>query len=340
MLPLVSIIIPVYNIEPYLRECLDSVINQTMREIQIICVNDGSTDGSPAILEEYAAKDARVLVINKENGGVAAARNTAFSYVAGEYILFVDSDDTVDLRLCEKVYTKAEQSNADFVFFFYDEPKHIFLPPNFRNITSDDKITHKEKKQMLNYCGICGKLWRSDFLKKHNLTFDENLHFGEDALFYQQHLVLAEKISIVPEVLYHYQARENSLTTGYGKNMMDNIQRYTLLKSFLKEKGVYQSYSDWFVRNKINTLFHFYQLVKKKYKEDYIKKLIGSLDNDDIQFLRKGRHGAPEALYFYYKLTGDRYIFFKSVKKYIQQFPERYVIRPIVHAVRKIIKKQ
>ncbi|MDR1493195.1 MAG: glycosyltransferase [Planctomycetaceae bacterium] len=338
MFPKISIIIPVYNAEPYLRECLDSVINQTMREIQIICVNDGSTDGSPAILEEYAAKDTRILVVNKENGGVASARNTAFSYVTGKYLLFVDSDDTVDLRLCEKVYTKAEQSNADFVLFFHDTPNgHEFICD--MSISPNDKVAWEEKKTILNFGTVWGKLWKTDFLKKYNLKSYEKIHGMEDALFFWEGLVLAEKISVVPESLYHYYIQGNSVASYYGKRSYEILDLWAEFKSFLQKGKYCLSLKTDFLENELNTIFHWYKRTEIKFQPDFIKKTKIFIGNDEIQFLRKGRHISPEALYFYYKLTGDRYILFKSIKKYIQQFPERYIIRPIVRFIKKTIRK-
>ncbi|MDR0336523.1 MAG: glycosyltransferase, partial [Planctomycetaceae bacterium] len=101
-MPKVSIIIPVYNAEKYLRDCLDSVANQTLKDIEIICVDDGSPDSCPQILDEYAANDNRFKIIHQKNAGVAAARNAAYPFIKGEYTLFVDSDDIIELDLCEK----------------------------------------------------------------------------------------------------------------------------------------------------------------------------------------------------------------------------------------------
>ena len=117
--PKISIIIPVYNVEKYLRECLNSVVNQTMRDIEIICVNDGSTDGSLDILKEYAKKDDRIIVINQTNGFVESARNNGLKIAKGEYIQFVDSDDYLELNACETAYKYALLYNADVVVFGY-----------------------------------------------------------------------------------------------------------------------------------------------------------------------------------------------------------------------------
>ena len=116
--PHITIIIPIYNVEKYIEECLDSVIHQTMKEIQIVCVNDGSLDISREILQKYADKDARIEIIDKTNGGLSSARNIAYPCIKGKYTLFIDSDDWIELDLCEKAYAKAEDSGASITIFF------------------------------------------------------------------------------------------------------------------------------------------------------------------------------------------------------------------------------
>ena len=112
---MISIVIPVYNVEKYLRECLDSIINQTFKDLEIICVNDGSPDNSLSILQEYAAKDSRVVIISKENGGYASAINTGIDVAQGEFIQIVESDDFCDINMCKDMYEKIKDSDADFI---------------------------------------------------------------------------------------------------------------------------------------------------------------------------------------------------------------------------------
>lgn len=131
--PMVSIVVPVYNVERYLRQCLDSLVNQTYQNVEIICVDDGSTDRSGEILNQYGESDARISVFYVENAGVSSARNKALSYASGKYIMYVDSDDWIDVRTCEKAVFKAEEQAADLVMWPYirefpdhSVPKAIF----------------------------------------------------------------------------------------------------------------------------------------------------------------------------------------------------------------------
>ena len=135
--PRVSIVVPVYNVERYLRQCLDCLVNQTYQNVEIICVDDGSTDASSEILTEYALKNSRVRVIRQKNSGLSAARNVGFSFATGEYVMYVDSDDWIGVRTCEKAVFKAEEHAADLVMWPYirefpdhSAPKAIFRGKN------------------------------------------------------------------------------------------------------------------------------------------------------------------------------------------------------------------
>jgi glycosyltransferase involved in cell wall biosynthesis len=216
--PKVTFVIPVYNVEKYLRECLDSVVNQTLQEIQIICVNDGSTDGSLAILQEYAARDSRILIIDKPNGGVASTRNAAFPHVKGEYIFFVDSDDFIDITTARKLYAIAKQTDADIAFFDYikvdDNSKIINTKNNLSKplsiITSKENIK-KYIKPDFSILAAWNKLIRSELILKNKLQFP-NVYSCEDYPFMFLVLTLADKIVFFPRQFYYYRNRPTSIT--------------------------------------------------------------------------------------------------------------------------------
>ena len=143
--PKVSIIVPIYNVEEYLVKCLDSLVNQTLKEIEIICINDGSTDNSLEILKAYAQKDDRITVINKKNSGVSDARNTGLEMANGEYVMFVDSDDYLEIQTCQSIYEKIKKDNSNLLIFNYflvtQETKH--RAKELDNILTD-KFTFKQ----------------------------------------------------------------------------------------------------------------------------------------------------------------------------------------------------
>lgn len=208
----VSIIVPVYNVEKYLGKCLESLTAQTLQDIEIICINDGSTDGSAAILEEYVAKDKRFKVIHKANGGVAAARNSGLAEASGEYVMFVDGDDWIEPETCAECYAKITEDKADLLLF------------NFRDVFSaelqkvSENLKHLPENKVFDFqncaadffyvqTGIACKLYRLN--KTHKLN--ENLKKGEDSVYFWEYcLKYNPKISVLNKVFYNYLQRADS----------------------------------------------------------------------------------------------------------------------------------
>ena len=212
--PKISVILPVYNVEQYLRNCLDSVVNQTFRDIEIICVDDGSTDGSGAILDEYAAKDNRIVVIHQANAGVAAARNTGLKSAQGEYLAFLDSDDAYNPQLCELAYNRACQSGADIVKFLYARTDGVKETDDLIDNQSETETHSKLSLAYHSGANIWGKLWRREFVVQNDMTFPLGVDSTEDAWFCIVGATLANKITVLRQYLYEYNYRENSLTTA------------------------------------------------------------------------------------------------------------------------------
>jgi glycosyltransferase involved in cell wall biosynthesis len=208
--PKVSVIIPVYNAEPYLKRCLDSLVNQTLKEIEIICIDDGSTDKSLDILNEYAAKDGRFIILKRQNGGAGAARNAGLKTARGEYIGFVDSDDYIDLNFFEKLYACAAQTNADIakgeVRIVDFDGKERISGPSFEKI--------KENGAYFNWT-FWSAIYKSKFLRDNKIDFPENIITGQDNVFLVKAVVWANKIELVEDVYYIYVKRENSLDSYY-----------------------------------------------------------------------------------------------------------------------------
>ncbi|MBR0239486.1 MAG: glycosyltransferase family 2 protein [Thermoguttaceae bacterium] len=230
-MPAISVIITVYNVEPYLRECLDSVVNQTFRDLEIICVDDGSTDGSPAILDEYAAKDGRFVVIHQKNAGQASAKETGLSRVTGEYFTFVDSDDWIDARAYEKAYARAKESGADmtqFSFKWVNYPNHKDVPlPNIEETANQtERIQWAYTNTSVCWC----YLWKTDFARRVQLHFHKDAKC-DDIAFTFKGAVFANKFAFIPERLYFYRFRTSSLTGNANKSKyyLQAPQAFTLL---------------------------------------------------------------------------------------------------------------
>lgn len=223
--PKISVIIPCYNVEKYLRECLDSVVNQTLKDIEIICVNDGSTDGTQKILEEYAKKDSRIFVINQENSGVSVARNNGIKQVHGKCVMFLDSDDYLDIRACEFAYEKIVENNSDICSFlcakmnngvkqFIAGETEFFT--KYENKTIDTELI--EHFLISAYC----KLIKSDFLKKNKIFFPEGIKTGEDSIFNLICLYFKPRYVFLNKELYYYNIDVESSATNSGVSTMYN----------------------------------------------------------------------------------------------------------------------
>lgn len=205
--PKISIIIPVYNVEQYLRASLDSAVNQTLREIEFICIDDGATDSCPKILDEYAAKDSRFVIIHQKNAGVPAARNAGMKVARGEYIAFLDSDDLLDPTMCEKSFARAKESDADVVLFFFN----WFDGENNKNFRFDlvprGEITDKMRCwDAREYCGtvIWNQIYRREFIEKNQIYFIPGIFF-DDVPFGLKSACFANKYAVLPEALYEYR---------------------------------------------------------------------------------------------------------------------------------------
>ena len=229
--PKISLIIPVHNVEKFLRECLDSVVNQTMRDIEIICINDGSTDGSLDILKEYATKDDRIIVINQTNGFVESARNNGLKIAKGKYIQFVDSDDYLELNACETAYNYALQYDADVVVWGYKNfPEQVGNVKNKRGTGlkyKEVKVFHGGLKSGRHLCNCIpwNKLFRHEIIK--GCYFPEWLRFRDDEHFNFQVDKKINTLVQIPEQLYNYRLNLNSLiTTGtWLKKVVDVFHR-------------------------------------------------------------------------------------------------------------------
>lgn len=232
--PKLSVIIPVYNVEQYLQECLDSIINQTFKDIEIICVNDGSTDNSLEILKKYAQKDKRIIIINKQNGGLSSARNIALDIAKGEFISFVDSDDYIDINTYSVALSKFTD-DIDLIcynynFIFEDGAKHF--DTNQHGYTegihlSDEVITQEVT------VAVWSKIFKKSIIDKLNLRFLNGLYF-EDTFFTRAYLYSINKIYFLNDYFYNYRQRCNSITGKANNHEKSKDMSIDILKNMDK----------------------------------------------------------------------------------------------------------
>lgn len=235
----ISIIVPIYNAEKYLNKCLDSLINQTKKELEFILINDGSTDTSEEIIKNY--KDNRIKYFKNKNQGIGKTRNFGISKAQGKYLMFLDSDDYLALDACEKLYDKAEKEKLDivmndFIKIFDDGRKEYIKQPNFKNssLKNNPNIISENLSPW-------AKLYSTKLIKKNNIKFVEDLKY-EDAPFVIEALDKANNIGKINEALNYYVIHGNSETTVLDKKVfdilkiVDIIRKYSQGKEYLKEK--------------------------------------------------------------------------------------------------------
>lgn len=234
--PKVSFIVPVYNTQEFLPRCLDSLLNQTCSETEIVVVNDGSPDGSAAIIGEYARKDSRVRVVEKSNGGLSSARNAGMDVARGDIIDFVDSDDYVEPNLVEfLVDTFADEHPEIIVFGAECEPAELASKRIKQLLSPEARVFESFDPALLFSANAQPYVWRAaysrELIEREALRFAENVRFAEDVVFQFESYPLSAKTIVAPDKLYHYVMQEKSLTHVFnaGAKRMDKVDAHLLV---------------------------------------------------------------------------------------------------------------
>lgn len=238
----VSAIIPVFNSEEYLEQCIDSLIKQTLEEIEFIFVNDGSTDNSKKIIEKYGREDSRVIIINQENKGPSCARNVGINIARGEYLAFIDSDDMIDKNMFFELYNKVNLNNCDIAIC----DMNIINNKNFYKKSVDLKsyVTLCEKNEIfkillctdsLNSLG--NKIYSNNIIKTNQIRLDKNFDYGEDLLFNLEFFKYCNKYIYINEPFYYYRKGHLSLTSKYDSTIFERngINLYKVRKKYGEE---------------------------------------------------------------------------------------------------------
>lgn len=234
----------VYNTEPYLKKCLDSIVNQTLEEIEIIIVNDGSSDNGLYIIKEFESQDRRIIVFNTENQGVSRARNLGLLNATGEYIIFIDSDDYLHPDMLRHMYDEIKATGSDMavcnfrrVFDDYTEEEFLSMPEERVIQTTDDNFELISsvigERLCLGGC-VWNKLYSTGFLRESGILFEERSKiYAEDAFFYFKTLAHLKKICIIDKALYYYYQRSDSVSYTYKDNLLNRCT------AFIKELEAY-----------------------------------------------------------------------------------------------------
>ena len=264
--PLISIIVPVFNAEKYIAQCLDSILNQTYKYLEILCINDGSGDNSINILNQYKNRDSRIVIIDKQNEGISATRNIGLKKAKGEYLMFVDADDWLDPYACEKALMTLDKNKADIVMWSYvseyglsNAPKRIFpdncifergdvlnkLHRRFIGIVGEE-LKHPELADAIS--PVWGKLYKRDIIIQSDAKFIDLAEIGtcEDGMFNLVTFFYANKVVYLNQCLYHYRRNNaSSVTSVYREKLFGCWQNlHQRMEQYIQEKNLPTIYND------------------------------------------------------------------------------------------------
>ena len=273
----ISIIVPIYNTEKYLKKCIDSLINQTMKNIEIILINDGSTDNSEKIIKEY--KDKRIKYFKNKNQGIGKTRNFGIKKSTGKYLMFIDSDDYISYNCCEMFYNNIINTNADMVVsnFYKDNQGTI------EEIKLDDfsPSSIKENKDLLLIInpGPCNKLFRKSIITNNNILFDEE-HKYEDMPFVMKYIKYARKISKLDMSLSYYCIHSNSETTIRDKRIFDVLKQLRKVRKEFEQENYLKESINIFTVDIITNY-----TIQQRYQKD--SKIRNKFIDQSFDFMKK-----------------------------------------------------
>lgn len=302
---MISVIIPVYNAGKYLNSCIDSLLNQTYQDLEIILVNDGSTDGSKKILEEWRNRDSRIVIIHKENGGASTARNAGLDIAKGEYIGFVDADDTISPFYFEVLYNCALKDQSDFVCYRYKGSVDVSEDYELINALVEDRLIVNSRKVLYDYeKKYYSIIWGVPFNKLFHKSLFEKLRFSEGMIYEDVEILpklikASHQITILPMELYYYNSSENSvMRSGFSAKRFNILDLWKSHFYFFRTEEMYNHANIYLLRY-ITELIRFSKLTKepqykqyinvyqrylrdyKKNKREYLKYL-SSLDHNNL----------------------------------------------------------
>lgn len=289
----VSIIVPVYNVEKYIERCLKSLVNQTMQEIEILIINDGTKDNSMDVCNKYAKVDDRIKIYNKENEGLGLTRNYGIKRALGEYVCFVDSDDYVDVDMCQKLYNEAKKNNADIVYggIFYDNNNNkIVKKACVNNITiwkGKEKVKEllldfiatkpKEKNDTVMEVSVWKALFKRKILVENNILFvSERQFISEDVIFDIDYFLHCKCIVAIPDCIYYYCLNENSLSKSFRSD------RFKKVKILYEE--IYRKLSEHYDEDDVQLRMDRFLIARARSNAKKIvkhRKIIGNMKTDE-----------------------------------------------------------
>ena len=279
-MPKVSVIIPVYNVEKYLKECLDSVVNQTLKDIEIICINDGSTDNSLNILKQYATQDSRIKIIDKPNSGYGHSMNVGIDNAQGEYIGIVEPDDYIKLNMYETLYNKAKELDLDFIkadFYRFDgdENKTFYYAQIDKTVNFYNKIlTPSENLKLFNLTmNTWTGIYNLDFLKKNNIRHNETPGASfQDNGFWFQTFMFAQKVYFLDKPFYMKRKDNPNSSVNDKSKIYCMCEEYDFIRNIINSKNELKKYIPVYQFKRYGNYLFTLSRIDNKYKKEFIKK--------------------------------------------------------------------
>ncbi|ACU06801.1 glycosyltransferase, GT2 family [Flavobacteriaceae bacterium 3519-10] len=309
IIPLISVLIPTFNDDIFIANCLDCVISQTMADIEIICIDDGSTDSTPEILREYALKDDRIrYIIKPVNQGVSDARNDALRLANGKYFLYVDGDDLMDENLLKKAYLLAVSTDSDIVMWDYLTFNNYSEISEKKNKNSDLKPEDSNDKVALLQRPAFSwmKLVKTATARSLGISFPKGL-IREDIPVHWHLLTSVDKIAIIPEKLSYYRQNPSSLTHKNDRTVLDIAAIMDIVKAYLISNNLYNIYKNEFLRQQINLLHGMYDNINEEFKADALILIKDRFSQEQLLFIKQNNVVRKQAKYFYLGLAANRF---------------------------------
>lgn len=298
----ISVIVPIYNVSKHLNRCLESIINQTFKDLEIVLVNDGSTDNSLDIIKEYEQKDKRIKVIDKSNGGLSDARNEGLKIANAPYIAFVDSDDYIELDMYEVMYQKIIKEKADIVEcdFYWEYPNKLIVDKTRLNKNTIESIR----------VVAWNKLYKKELITKNHVLFPLGLRY-EDIAFCYQLLPYVKKIVSVSKPFYHYIQRSNSISNNQNEKVRDIYKVLDIVINYYKNNNLFEKNHEQLEYVYMRYIFgsSFLRVIKVK-----DKKLRNSILKEGYQLLNKNFPMWKKNRYLK-TTTSFKNLYFKTINK-------------------------
>ncbi len=287
----ISILVPCYNVEKFLRQCMDSIVNQSFKDLEIICINDGSTDGTLEILQEYASRDERIVIIDKKNSGYGASMNMGLNAASGEYLGIVESDDYIEPDMFEKLYATAKEHDLDYVrchFRYVGEVltksgKCIYIGLAENRVFSPAEM----KKVFLIPPSIWAAMYRTDMLRRNDVKFLETPGASfQDTSFAFKTLASSKRAMIISDILHNYRINGDSSVSSPGK-VFFVCDEDSEIRRWVNEKGLYEEYKEILARRAFGSYRWNYQrlkllTLKRQFMERWSKEVRDSFRNGEI----------------------------------------------------------